>query len=160
MSDFAHDAPAGQRGYDADIPETGDDNNPEDLAFPDPSEPALPVDRPVGVYDQDTTTRGQLEGETLDQKLAQEEPEAEPNRALPPDANRDLAGGDPGRAGHLPDDGEIGDLSEDVGETLEPDELADADLEDTRATSGAEDAGGDVVEGEPTASDGADVRRI
>jgi hypothetical protein len=57
------------------VPEVADDNDPEDRAYPDPEQPALPADRPVGVDSYGTTAQEQLEGEPLDQKLARERPD-------------------------------------------------------------------------------------
>lgn len=70
---------------DADIPATADDDSPERLRLPEPEEPALPGRRPAGVTAHGTTVSEQLEGESLDEKIAREEPE-----------NRGLAGDEPG----------------------------------------------------------------
>jgi hypothetical protein len=56
-----------------DIPDVADDSSPERTRVPDdPEEPALPGDEPVAVDAPGTTVEEQLEGESLDDKLARE----------------------------------------------------------------------------------------
>jgi hypothetical protein len=69
VSEFAQEVPDVDNG---DVPEVADDNSPEDARLPDPEEPALPSDTPLGVDAPGTTVEEQLEGESLDEKLARE----------------------------------------------------------------------------------------
>jgi hypothetical protein len=70
VSDYAQEVP----DVDNDeIPDVADDNSPERSRIPDdPEEPALPADRPLGAEAPGTTVAEQLEGESLDDKLARE----------------------------------------------------------------------------------------
>jgi hypothetical protein len=71
VSDYAQEVPDDDSD---DIPAVADDNSPENALNPaDPEEPALPGDRAVAVDDRGTTVSEQLEGESLDDKLAREE---------------------------------------------------------------------------------------
>ncbi len=77
MTEFAREVPDpdtnGVSQLDAaDVPETADDDSPERERVPDPDEPALPGDAPLGVDAQGTTVNEQLDGESLDDKLARE----------------------------------------------------------------------------------------
>jgi len=70
------------------FPDIVDDASPERERLVEPQEPALPGDRYLGVDDQDTTVEGQIEGESLDQKLARETPDTitDPRDDLPHEA--------------------------------------------------------------------------
>lgn len=69
MGEYARDVPS----EDADdIPAVADDSSPERDRVPEPDEPALPGDQPLGVDAPGTTVEEQLEGESLDDKLARE----------------------------------------------------------------------------------------
>lgn len=57
------------------IPDYADDASPERGRVPDPQEPALPGDQPQAVFEHGTTIDEQLEGESLDRRLAREEPD-------------------------------------------------------------------------------------
>jgi hypothetical protein len=72
VSEYAQEAPDVDNG---DIPEVADDNSPERSRVPDPEEPALPGDGFTGADAHGTTVAEQLEGESLDDKLARERSE-------------------------------------------------------------------------------------
>jgi hypothetical protein len=71
MGEYGRDVP----DVDSDdVPEVADDNSPENAQNPsDPERPALPADEPLGVDATGTTVNEQLEGESLDDKLAREQ---------------------------------------------------------------------------------------
>ncbi len=66
------------RPEDEGFPDTADDATPERRDVPDPEETPLPGEEPVGVNQFGTTAEEELEGETLDQRLAREVPDEEP----------------------------------------------------------------------------------
>ena len=71
MSEYADEVPDVDN---EDVPQVADDNSPERAENPaDPEEPALPSDTPLAVEARGTTVEEQLEGESLDDKLAREE---------------------------------------------------------------------------------------
>jgi hypothetical protein len=69
VSEYAQEVPDVDN---ADIPDVADDSSPERERVPDPDEPALPSDTTLGVDAPGTTVEEQLEGESLDDKLARE----------------------------------------------------------------------------------------
>jgi hypothetical protein len=71
MSEYGREVP----DIDSDdVPEVADDNSPENAQNPsDPEQPAMPADEPLGVDAPGTTVNEQLEGESLDEKLAREQ---------------------------------------------------------------------------------------
>jgi hypothetical protein len=68
----------GDRPEDEGFPDTADDATPERRDVPDPQEMPLPGEYPVGVDEFGTTAEEELEGETLDQRLAREVHDEEP----------------------------------------------------------------------------------
>ncbi|HET9900715.1 MAG TPA: hypothetical protein VFR46_06595 [Actinomycetes bacterium] len=66
------------RPEDQGFPDTADDSTPERRDVPDPEEMPLPGERPVGVTEFGTTAEEEIEGETLDMRLAREVPDEEP----------------------------------------------------------------------------------
>ncbi|CAN5665417.1 DUF5709 domain-containing protein [soil metagenome] len=69
------------------IPDTADDASPERDRLVDPEEPALPAEDPVAVTDFGTTADEQLHGESIDGKLAREEPEPREDPLRPRDVD-------------------------------------------------------------------------
>lgn len=69
------DAPEGSAWDSQGIPDTADDADPERAEYPEPSLQPMPADRPQAVTDHGTTVQEQIEGESLDGRLAREEPE-------------------------------------------------------------------------------------
>lgn len=69
MSEYGQEVPDVDNN---DIPDVADDDSPERERVPDPDEPALPSDPPLGVDAPGTTVDEQLEGESLDEKLSRE----------------------------------------------------------------------------------------
>lgn len=70
------------------LPEVVDDDSPERDRYPEPEAPALPSDEGYpGAAAVGTTVQEQIEGESLDRKLAQEvpEPAVDPLAPLDPD---------------------------------------------------------------------------
>jgi hypothetical protein len=105
------------------FPDTVDDADPEDRSYPEPQEPALPGDDYMGAEAFGTTTNEELEGESLEQKLAREEPETASGRTPgQSDAETGTERGDP------VDDGVPGRL-------VEPDEGAHSDVDAEEITS-------------------------
>ena len=96
----------------AGFPDTVDDADPQDQNYPEPQEPALPGNTYLGAEAVGTTAQEELEGETLDQKIAREEPD----RTGGPSAETSEPRGD------AIDDGTVGRL-------VEPDEGAHTDTE-------------------------------
>ena len=126
------------------FPDVVDDAAPERDRLVEPQEPALPGDRYLGVDAVGTTEQEQIDGESLDQKVAREVPDtiADPRDDLPHEASGMVdTSGDPDvleatdvYAGRLvePDEGAHGDTESDAvaasylaGETdASPEELA------------------------------------
>ncbi|MGN6522713.1 MAG: hypothetical protein ACTHMZ_05885 [Actinomycetes bacterium] len=90
----------------SDVPETADDNDPEDKHVPDPNLAGLPGDHAIGVDKWGTTGEEELEGEPLALKLDREVPDTGPGGADQPvyETSREEALAD----------------AEDEGETLDP----------------------------------------
>jgi len=126
------------------FPDVVDDAAPERDRLVEPQEPALPGDRYLGVDDQDTTVEGEIEGESLDRKLAREVPDTiadprddrphEPEGFVDESGDPDVLAATDQPAGRLvqPDEGAHEDREPDAvaaaalrGETdLSPEELA------------------------------------
>jgi len=126
------------------FPDVVDDAAPERDRLVEPQEPALPGDRYLGVDDQDTTVEGEIEGESLDRKLAREVPDTiadprddrprEPEGFVDESGDPDVLAATDQPAGRLvqPDEGAHEDTEPDAvataalrGETdLSPEELA------------------------------------
>jgi hypothetical protein len=68
----------GSRPEDEGFPDTADDATPERRDLPDPEEMPLPGEEPVGVNQFGTTAEEEVEGETLDMRLARELPDEQP----------------------------------------------------------------------------------
>jgi hypothetical protein len=119
-----------ERGFEdrpanAGLPEVVDDDYPERERYPEPEEPSLPSDDGYqGAGSVGTTVEEQLTGESLDRRLAQEQPEPfeDPLRPRGIDEPRDdlAALTDPERA--VPDELVAPDLG--AGEDTEKDEVA------------------------------------
>lgn len=115
------------RWDDEGIPDIADDATPERTRYPEPQEQPLPGERPQAVTDFGTTADEQRQGESLDGRLAREEPD------LPPDAGAagadDTAdGADPAAPG--PDDAGSASADWDApGRLVEPDEGTHPDTE-------------------------------
>lgn len=90
----------------SDVPETADDNDPEDKSYPDPELAGLPGDHAIAVDQWGTTAEEEREGEPLNLRLEHEEPDTGPGGADQPvyDTSREEAVAD----------------AEDEGETLDP----------------------------------------
>ncbi len=121
--------------FERDEYETPDDgiSSPEDELSEGPMDAVLeqgysPPEKPRGLNAFGTTLSEERQGETLDQRLAQEEPD--PNLAV------DLAEGSPDPAREDHSGGEVGDAR--AGRLVEPDEGAH---EDTEADLVATDVG-------------------
>jgi hypothetical protein len=85
-----------------------------------------PPERPLGVDKFGTTAAEQAEGETLDMRLAQEEPD--PNLEVPdPLAEAEEDPDAPREADEFLDDGEVGDLR--AGRLVAPDEGSHEDVD-------------------------------
>jgi len=105
------------------FPDVVDDAYPERERLVDPEEPALPGDRYLGVDAVGTTVEEEIEGESLDQKVAREVPDtiADPRDDLPREAQGFVdESGDP-------DSFESGDVY--AGRLVQPDEGAHGDYE-------------------------------
>lgn len=111
------------------IPEIADDTSPERERVEDPEEVALPGEQPIAVDDFGTTAGEQAAGESLDGRLAREEPD--------PALDLEAPGPDLATAAYAPD----ADGGEDVGRIVEPDEGAHTDEEKDAVGL---DAGGDI----------------
>lgn len=110
-------------GIDPAFPDIVDDAAPERGDRVDPQEPALPGDSYLGARAKGTTVQEQIEGESLDEKIAREEPDTLADPVL----NR------PAVVDELRDDTEP---DQPVGRLIEPDEGAHGDDEaDMIATS-------------------------
>jgi hypothetical protein len=72
VRDQPHTVPDVDRGEVPEIPEIADNALPERDVVPEPEEPSVPAERPVGVDPHGTTAGEQWEGESLDDKLARE----------------------------------------------------------------------------------------
>lgn len=76
------------------FPDIVDDAAPEDSRYPEPQEPALPGDDFLAATDFGTTVQEQIEGESLDDRLARElpDPTLDPDAGAAPvnDADLDL----------------------------------------------------------------------
>ncbi len=59
------------------FPDTVDDSSPERERIPDPQEPALPGDHYVGVFQVGTTVQEEIDGESLNRKMAREVPDTD-----------------------------------------------------------------------------------
>jgi len=92
------------------IPDVADDAFPERSVVDDPELPALPGDQPVAVERTGTTVLEQIEGESLDERLSEEEPEIaeDPLRPRyvddPVDAEGDISLDDPSGSVTRPDE--------------------------------------------------------
>lgn len=108
---------ADEQGLDTapDLVEALQLGNEETLTGPSGADPLdagyVPADRPYGVDDPTVTPAGQREGETLDERLAREEPEDEVGD---PTRTGRLAPRDPGPDGEAVD-GDPATVAEDVG---------------------------------------------
>lgn len=105
------------------FPDVVDDAAPERDRLVDPEEPALPGDRYLGVEAVGTTVEEEIEGESLDQKMARELPDtiADPRDDRPREAEGFVdESGDPDLL-------EAGDVY--AGRLVEPDEGAHGDTE-------------------------------
>ncbi|NHC12587.1 DUF5709 domain-containing protein [Motilibacter deserti] len=110
-------------GLDPAFPDIVDDAAPERARYVDPQEPALPGDSYLGARAKGTTVEEQIEGESLDEKIAREVPDTLADPAL----DR------PGVVDELSDDT---DPEQPAGRLIEPDEGAHGDDEaDMIATS-------------------------
>jgi hypothetical protein len=98
---------------EAGFPDTVDDADPQDRTYPEPQEPALPGDDYLGAQAVGTTATEELEGESLDEKLARE---------VPDDAAQTVGADVAERRGDGPDTAPVGRL-------VEPDEGAHTDTE-------------------------------
>lgn len=110
-------------GLDTGFPDTVDDAYPERERVPDPQEAALPGDDYLAVDNFGTTVQEQIEGESLDTRLAQEEPEPYVDPLAPTGAGDSDASLD--RENRLLSDPE----GASVGRLVEPDQGAGTDLE-------------------------------
>lgn len=113
------------------FPDIVDDAAPERDRLVEPQEPALPGDRYLGVDDQDTTAEGQIEGESLDQKLARETADtiADPRDDLPHEAG--------GLVDESDDPDVLAATDQPAGRLTEPDEGAHTDSEPDAVASAA-----------------------
>lgn len=73
MTTVSHDP--GSSPESEGIPDIADDAFPERALVDDPELPSLPGDQPVAVDRTGTTVQEQIDGESLDERLAEEEPE-------------------------------------------------------------------------------------
>ncbi|RZS89695.1 hypothetical protein EV189_1468 [Motilibacter rhizosphaerae] len=105
------------------FPDVVDDAAPERDRLVDPEEPALPGDRYLGVDAVGTTVEEQIEGESLEQKLAREVPDtiAEPRDDLPREAD--------GLVDESGDPDVLSATDQPAGRLVEPDEGASTDDE-------------------------------
>lgn len=94
------------------FPDVVDDASPERALIDDPEEPALPGDDYVGVLQVGTTTQEQIDGESLNRKIAREVPDTlvDPADDLPRPTQDlyDDAQGTDAPAGRLVDPGSAG----------------------------------------------------
>ena len=103
-------------GLDPAFPDIVDDAAPERGYLVDPQEPALPGDSYLGARAKGTTVQEQIEGESLDEKVAREEPDTIADPVL----DR------PSAVDELSDDA---DAEQPAGRLVEPDEGAHGDTE-------------------------------
>ena len=104
-------------GYSVDVedqPQTGEDSNSPNRGLREPlDEGYSPPEKPSGVHRRGVTAQEEARGASLDELLAEEEPEPDPYRAEP-----EHAGGEVGerRAGRLveADEGARGDSDEEM----------------------------------------------
>ena len=112
------------------FPDVVDDAYPERERLVDPEEPALPGDRYIGVDAVGTTDEEQIEGESLDQKVAREVPDtiADPRDDRPRETD--------GYVDETADADGLADTDVYAGRLVEPDEGAHGDDQsDAIATS-------------------------
>lgn len=128
----------------AGIPDIADDASPERDLVVDPEQPALPAEEPIAVTDFGTTVDEQLRGESIDGRLAREEPEPQEDPLRPRDVDEPAEDVGPPYGGNTDD---LDPSERQPGRIVEADEGARSDTEkDVVARDVGHDSGGMTAE--------------